>query len=152
MLGRSAPTNAAPDVDALQSRIVVFVREFGLHRPDLTPCGVPVSISQAHALTELAAMGSLTQSELGSALRLSKSTVSRLVGQLEEHGWVERDRGQPDDGRVVRLRLTVAGTRVSGRVAKARRARMARLLERIPEPDRGAVLRALNILVEAAHD
>ena len=83
-----------PDLDvvALEDRVAAFVRAFGLHRPDLTPCGEPVAVSQAHALGEMASTGPLAQWELAAALGLSKSTVSRLVGQLEERGWVVRDR------------------------------------------------------------
>lgn len=146
------PARDSPELEELQSGIVSFVREFGLHQPDMTPCGVSISVSQAHAISELGDTDGLTQSELGSKLRLSKSTVSRLVGQLQERGWVHRDKGQPDDGRVVQLRLTEAGTRIHHRLAKARTTRMAQLLERVPETERQAVLHALKLLAEAAHD
>jgi DNA-binding MarR family transcriptional regulator len=140
------------DLAALQSGVVAFVRGFGLHHPELTPCGVAISVSQAHAITELGDGDGLTQSELGSRLRLSKSTVSRLVGQLQERGWVHRDKGHPDDGRVVQLRLTEAGLRIHHRLARARRDRMAELLERIPETERQTVLHALKLLTEATGD
>lgn len=140
------------DVGMLQDRVVAFVRAFGLHRPDVTPCGEPIAVSQAHALAELAAAGPLAQWELAAGLGLSKSTVSRLVGQLEALGWVERARDSGRDARVVHLRLTPEGQRMSAQVARARHERMARLLARLPEPDRPAVLHALNVLVEAARD
>jgi DNA-binding MarR family transcriptional regulator len=145
-------TGIGADVEALQSSIIAFVREFGLHQPDMTPCGVAVSVSQAHALSELGEAEALTQSDLGSRLRLSKSTVSRLVGQLQERGWVHRDKGRPDDGRVVQLRLTDAGIRIHHRLAGARRDRMRQLLERVPEAERQTVLHALKLLTEAADD
>src|SRR5918994_1949708 len=40
-------------VDDLQGRLVAFVRAFGLHRGDETPCGAPIPVSEAHALTVL---------------------------------------------------------------------------------------------------
>ena len=30
-----------PSVEDLQARLVAFVRAFGLHQPDETPCGSP---------------------------------------------------------------------------------------------------------------
>src|SRR4051794_18147808 len=140
------------DVAALEDRVAAFVRAFGLHRPDLTPCGEPVAVSQAHALAEMASSGPLAQWELAAALGLSKSTVSRLVGQLEERGWVVRDRASEGDARVVALQLTPAGGAMADRIAGARRERMARLLARLPEDEREGVLHALNVLVEAARD
>src|SRR3954447_5418081 len=146
------PVAAELDARELQDRVVAFVRAFGLHRPENTPCGEPVAVSQAHALTELAAGGPLAQWELATALGLSKSTVSRLVGQLEERGWLERGRDNEGDGRVVKLHLTPAGLATAARIADARRARMDRLLANLPEADRPAVMHALKILTEAAGD
>src|SRR5688572_20466722 len=86
----------------LQGRITAFVRAFGLHQPDRTPCGTPVPTSEAHAVGELDRAGPLTQGELGRRLRLEKSTVSRLVAQLTRRGWVRRaERG--GDARLVWL-------------------------------------------------
>jgi DNA-binding MarR family transcriptional regulator len=144
-------SDAVPDtdLDALQSKLIAFVREFGLHRPDMTPCGVELSVSQAHAVTELDG-GPIAQSELGNRLRLTKSTVSRLVGQLDERGWIARDHGESSDGRVVTIRLTTAGSEVAARIAEARRERMHRLLDNIPDTERDTVLRALDLLVSAS--
>ncbi len=125
-----------------------FVRAFGLHRPDRTPCGKPLSVSEAHALMELDGRESVSQSELASALRLEKSTVSRLVSQLIARGWVERGRDD-DDGRVRRLRLSDRGARVAAEVAGARREKFESLLARIPDTERTSVQRALRVLVDA---
>jgi len=76
--------------DDLQTRLVAFVRAFGLHRPDETPCGAPVPVSEAHALAVLAQLGPLTQSQLVRHLALRKSTVSRLVDQIVARGWAQR--------------------------------------------------------------
>lgn len=148
----STESAAVPDVGGLQDRVVAFVRAFGLHQPDSTPCGQSIPVSQAHALTDLAARQPMNQSELGSALRLSKSTISRLVGQLERRGWVERTRGSASDGRMVELRLTTDGERIAATVAAARRRRMETFFERIPQAQRAAVLQALSTLTEAADE
>ncbi|MEV4280759.1 MarR family winged helix-turn-helix transcriptional regulator [Actinoplanes xinjiangensis] len=133
----------------LQGRITAFVRAFGLHQPDRTPCGTPVPSSEAHAVGELDRDGPLTQTALGERLRLEKSTVSRIVSQLTSRGWVCRV-GRGGDGRLVWLELTPEGRRAAGELAVARAARFADLLRNIPAEQRPAVIDALTTLVDAA--
>jgi DNA-binding MarR family transcriptional regulator len=139
------------DAEALQHRVVAFVRAFGLHRPDETPCGTPVPVSDAHALGVLAEAGPLSQNELGKHLRLTKSTVSRLVDQLARRDWVER-RPSDRDGRQRLIELTTAGRNAAAQLAARRAQRMQRLLDRIPEADRATVLAALDALAAAADE
>jgi DNA-binding MarR family transcriptional regulator len=86
--------------------------------------------------------------ELTRRLRLQKSTVSRLVGQLTARGWVERAPA-PEDGRGVVLRLTASGRQAARNLADARRERFSRLLASIPAHERAGVLHALDVMVEA---
>lgn len=140
----------AAEVD-LQERMIALIRAFGLHKSDETPCGRPVSVAEAHALMELSRgepASTMVQKELASRLRLEKSTVSRLVGMLEDRGWLERSRSR-QDGRALELRLTRAGRRTAMGIAEARRAKFARVLEAIPEGDRESVLKSMKILEEA---
>ena len=53
----------AAEVD-LQERMIALIRAFGLHKPDETPCGRPVSVAEAHALMELSRGEPLVQKEL----------------------------------------------------------------------------------------
>jgi DNA-binding MarR family transcriptional regulator len=135
----------------LQEAVARFVRAFGLHRPDHTPCGRPIPVSEAHALGELARDGALRQSELVHRLRLEKSTTSRLVSQLAGRGWVART-SAPGDGRGVLLRLTPAGEQAAGDLAAARRDRFSAILARVPEQERAHVLHALEVLTKAVGD
>lgn len=137
--------------DDLHHRMVAFVRAFGLHRPDQTPCGAPVPVSEAHALAVLGEHGPLPQNGLARHLGLTKSTVSRLVDQLERRGWAERRVGQ-GDGRQRLVALTTEGTKAGGQIDEMRRQRMQRLLDNVPEADRPAVLAALDLLVAAARE
>lgn len=134
-------------IDDLEQRLVAFVRAFGLHQPERTPCGEPISVSQAHALTELAAQP-LTQAELARRLRLDRSVVSRLADALAARNWLRRER-HPQDQRAVQLVLTQGGAAAANRVAGARRARMATLLDAVPADERDAVLHALNVLTQS---
>lgn len=140
-----------PDAAALQAQITAFVRAFGLHQPDRTPCGQQIPVSEAHALVELQRDGPLPQHEVAARLQLEKSTVSRLVGQLYGRGWVERVK-RDGDARVTWLALTDAGQASAARLADARAARFARLLDAIPEEKRDTVLDAITTLVEALRD
>jgi DNA-binding MarR family transcriptional regulator len=137
--------------DELARQVMAFVRAFGLHRPDETPCGAPIPVSEAHALTVLAEQGPVSQNRLAAELRLTKSTVSRLVVQLEKRGWVRRRRGDAD-GRERQVELTAEGERSAREVARRRGERMDRLLERIPVADRASVITALATVVEAARE
>lgn len=139
------------DAADLQEAVAKFVRAFGLHRPDRTPCGQPVPVSEAHALGELARDGQVRQAELARRLSLEKSTTSRLVGQLVDRGWVER-LPAPGDGRGVMLRLTLPGERAASQLAEARRKRFQAALDRVPPEERDAVLRALTLLTGAVDE
>lgn len=151
-----SPTEVPPpipagesDAAALQRHLAGFVRAFGLHRPDETPCGTPVPVSEAHALSILAEQGPLTQTDLVHHLALGKSTVSRLVDQVVARGWAERTTSL-HDARCRVVALTPAGRDAAAGLQRARAARFARLLGRIPPAERPAVLAALTTLTEAA--
>lgn len=137
--------------DALQDQVVGFIRAFGLHQPDRTPCGQPVPVSEAHALHELGSLEELGQLELGRRLRLQKSTVSRVVGNLIAKGWVQR-LADPADGRAARLTLTPAGRTAAAELAAARTQRFSTLLAGIPEADRARVADAFAILNRSLDD
>src|SRR5687768_17057124 len=110
------------ETDAAQEALMRFVRNFGLHQPDRTPCGQPLPVSEAYAVAELHREGRMRQVELGRRLRLEKSTVSRLVTNLANRGWVRRYAAD-NDGRGVQLELTDAGLTAAERLAGARQAR-----------------------------
>jgi len=134
--------------DEFEAQLIAFIRAFGLHHGDRTPCGQPISVSEAHALTELATHGPLTQKQLVDRLHLEKSTISRLAEALEKRGWIAR---QPHatDRRALTLHLTDAGRRIAQKVQSARRAKFERLLLAVPDYQRPNVLAALSALVEA---
>jgi len=137
------------DSSALQEQMVALIRAFGLHRTDITPCGQTMSVSEAHALMELSSAESLSQRQLGERLLLEKSTVSRLVGQLEERKWLRRSK-DGRDGRIVNLTLTARGLKVSERLGRARRRRFEMLLDAIPASRRADVIDALGTVTEAS--
>jgi DNA-binding MarR family transcriptional regulator len=145
-MNASHPT--APAALRLQQRMTSLIRAFGLHRPDLTPCGHPMSVSAAHTLMELASGHPLTLNELTARLHLQKSTVSRLVDQLVRRRWVRRT-PHPKDGRAILLQLTDTGQEVAQRVDASRAAKFAAVTAKMNGTELDAVLRALEVLVGA---
>jgi DNA-binding MarR family transcriptional regulator len=145
------PDAVVPDAGRLEAAFVGVVRSLGLLRPDTTPCGQPMSITEAHALGELSADGPLTQRDLAARLRLEKSTVSRLVGQLEERGLVDRH-PNPADGRSLLVELTALGRKRARRLEGARKELFGRLIAELSPRDRRLVVDGLGRLAEAAQE
>jgi DNA-binding MarR family transcriptional regulator len=141
----------ADDAARLQASFTAVVRALGLLRPDTTPCGQHMSVTEAHAITELHDARSLTQQALADRLRLQKSTVSRLVDELCADGLTRR-RTHPTDRRSVLLELTSLGTNRSTRLVTARQALFSGLLDRLTKEDRRVVLAGLDRLARAAHE
>jgi DNA-binding MarR family transcriptional regulator len=90
----------------------------------------------------------LSQTALGRRLLLEKSTISRLVGQLDARGWIERGK-DPGDARATLLTLTSNGMKAAESLLAAREAKFAALVAAIPHDQRPDVLHALKILTEA---
>lgn len=132
-----------------QEQMMALVRAFGLHQPDQTPCGQPLSVSEAYALTELLKKQSLSQVELVKKLELEKSTVTRLVQQLEKKGWIERSRDKAD-GRILLIQLTEAGLNIAEQLSRARAVKFSQFFTSIPLEERDNILRTLELLTEAA--
>lgn len=145
-MNASQPT--APAAVRLQRQMTSLIRAFGLHRPDLTPCGHPMSVSAAHTLMELASSHPLTLNQLTTRLHLQKSTVSRLVDQLVQRRWVSRI-PHPGDGRAILLQLTNTGHRVARKVAASREAKFSAVAASLNRAELDSVLAALEILVSA---
>ena len=140
---------ADDDADRLQRAFSGMIRALGLLRPDTTPCGQPVTVTEAHALNELLDRGPMTQQKLAAALGLQKSTVSRLVDQLGERDLARRS-PNPADRRSVLVDLTDNGALRAQRLAEARRALFAGIIDRLEVHDRRTVIDGLTQLEEAA--
>jgi DNA-binding MarR family transcriptional regulator len=138
-------------VQEFHQGLMMVVRGLGLHRADATPCGFPVSLAEACAMVELTHHEPISQRELCDALNLEKSTISRLVLDLERRGWVERERAE-HDARVQLLKRTEAGVRAAEQIVQARNVRFGSLLYRIAPDQREQVVKAMKILAEVLHD
>jgi len=125
---------------------VAFADAFRQHRLDHTPGGLAITFSEVYALAEMLYQRGINSSDLGKRLHLHKSTVSRLVAQLVERGWVER---QPcmRNGRVLALHLKPEGVRVAVQVALARGGKSEVIINALRKEELPAVLQSLANLV-----
>jgi DNA-binding MarR family transcriptional regulator len=89
-----------------------------------------------------------TQRELGKALGIDKSNVTRLCRRMESAGHLVQGRSA-DDGRARLLSLTAVGKRLAANVERSSRDRFQRLMSAIPRRSRPGVLSALACLNQA---
>mgnify|MGYP001251087574 FL=1 len=127
-----------------------LVRGIGLlDREDAECCGI--TLSQCHALGEIAGAEGLTPGELAQRLRVDPSAVTRITDALVRGGLLRRS-GDPEDRRQVRLYLTSDGKALWDEGDRTMTERAGVLASRIPQAERGAILAALGRLVEVLQD
>ena len=100
------PDVTIAEIDAIRrdSRSIVRALGFldrGLAGTDLTPSAV-------HAILEIGLGNAPNATELGSLLRLEKSTISRLLGKLQARGYLV-SKASGSDSRAKLLKLTSKG-------------------------------------------
>lgn len=110
-----------------------------------------VAPSAAHALHELDKEAGMSQQDLTARLGLEKSTVSRLVAQMEQQGLIVRDR-DPANHRFYRLQLTKKGVAAHARLRGELHDRHARLIARMTDAERKALLGGLRGLVRVLRE
>ena len=86
-----------------------------------------ITPSMLAALSSVDRRGPLTMRDLCSLERVQPPTMTRIVAGLVEDGLVERD-ADPNDGRVVWVKLTVGGRRLLERSRGRKDAYLARAL------------------------
>lgn len=105
----SAAGGDGAEVERIHELVMELVRVAGFLRAgDQEMPGETLSLSQGFALHELDVPEPLSQRELADRLGLEKSTVSRLVADLERRELLVRER-DPGNRRYYRLRLTELG-------------------------------------------
>lgn len=133
-------------IEEIRGASRALVRELGFMGGAFA--GTDLSPSAVHALIEIEAGRAVTARDLSAALRLEKSSVSRMLGKLVRAGDVVEE---PDaaDGRVKALALTAAGRARVGAIHAFARGQVARALDRLPEGKAGAVAEGLRLYAEA---
>lgn len=111
--------------------------------------GAGMSRSQLSALGTIARRKALGVSELADEEGLNPTMCSRIVGKLEAAGLVRRVPGA-DDRREVRVEITAAGSKLQTRLRAQRTRLLADRLAELPDPERRALLGAVDALESLA--
>lgn len=144
------PSIDRPVPDQLHRHLMELVRVIGVLHPDQVVPGQATSVSQVFAIHELDTDPPLSQRDLVARLQLEKSTVSRLVAQLQRQGLVQRER-DPDNPRLYRLRLTQQGRDRHAGLASGFHEQYERWVAAMTPAERDALLTGLSGLLRAVH-
>ena len=124
------------------------IREMGVLRPDQVLPGWSLSLSDIYALNILAERAPISQQDLGAALLLEKSSVTRLVQQLEQRGWIVRERDARDN-RLRLLHLSELGARMTEEMHRHMHERHAELFDQLTPDEQSALMQGLTALRRA---
>ncbi len=139
-----APPNELVDSVLSASRALVAVAA-----RSLAQVSDEVTLAQYRALVEVASRGPLRLVDLAQALRVDRSTATRMCDRLIRRGLVSRRR-LTDDRRAVRISLTPAGRELVAEVTRHRRSELEQILARMPADDQAMVVKALRAFAAAA--
>jgi DNA-binding MarR family transcriptional regulator len=115
------------------------------HRRLRQEAGADLSPTLLAALGTISRHGPLTPSELADRERIQRPTATRLLGRLEEPGYVART-PDPHDGRSSLVALTPAGRALLEDMRHRKDAYLARRLRTLTPEDRATLRRASEIL------
>ena len=106
-------------------------------------------LTQTWVLGRLDREGPCSVSELAQALRVRPQSMAQTVGDLEAEAMVERN-PDPDDRRRALVSLTEAGQARIEADRAAREGWLVKALEELPDSDREAIERSVEILARLA--
>jgi DNA-binding MarR family transcriptional regulator len=136
------------DRHRLHHLVMDLIRVADQLQPEHAMPAAPVTTSQAFTLHELDTDGPLSQQELAERLGLEKSSVSRMVAELERKGYVGRER-DPANRRFNRIRLTPAGRAAHEAVRTAMHDHFTAAVSALDGVHREALLTSLPALIAA---
>jgi DNA-binding MarR family transcriptional regulator len=110
--------------------------------------GTVLSPAALSALASIARAGSIRPGDLARVEETGAPGVTRLLTELEQRGYVERE-ADPEDRRSVLMRTTPAGDAAVADARQARAEGIADLLADFDAPDLAAVERAVGALERA---
>ncbi|HBC47141.1 MAG TPA: hypothetical protein DEO84_11635 [candidate division Zixibacteria bacterium] len=134
--------------DALRELIQAFIHRFGLLDLTRTPCGLSISVSDAHALMELLKTPNIDQMNLSKRLGLSKSATTRLVQRLKRRGQISRCRNQLD-GRAYNLNLTDKGKRQAEMINRESLKIFGAIISGLSEDAAQQLMQSIPLLIKA---
>ncbi|MGH8282805.1 MAG: MarR family winged helix-turn-helix transcriptional regulator [Gammaproteobacteria bacterium] len=108
-----------------------------------------ITTPQLICLQSLQEQGPMTTGKLARAISLSSATVTGILDRLERRGLVTRER-RPEDKRRVVVAVTAMGVAAAETAPSHLAKRFTTALARLPEDDRGEILRVIQYLADLA--
>ncbi len=136
--------NLKPFADDIQRLTYDLVRYYAVCDRVCTE-ELNVTASQGYILLAMPDTGSISMNDLSAAMRLANSTMTRMVEGLVQKEMLSRE-PDPDDRRVVRVRLTGKGLDVRTGLKAALQDLFSQVLQIIPEEERSTILHSLETL------
>lgn len=137
----------ADDADALYDAATAFIRLYQFRSRDAA-LKYDLTVAQAYTLDVLLACGGTSLNGVAQALRLDKSTTSRIISGMDKSKLIEWSR--PDhDQRAKQIVASREGKRRYGRLRRAIVCNNARLLAAYSPAARAAIIKALRQLALA---
>jgi DNA-binding MarR family transcriptional regulator len=144
----TATAKLMEDARALQAAVAELVRVYQVRDRDRICCH-DISVTQCHALEVLVSRGPMRAQALAEALRLDKSTVTRVVDALVRKAYAER-LADPDDARAQSLRATPSGRGLFKRIHEEMVQQQAALLGDLGPDVRAGATELIQRLARAA--
>lgn len=140
--------NLERDASALHTALSSLVRVYQFRDRDQICC-YDISVTQCYALEALVEQGPMRSKTLSDALKLDKSTTTRVVDALVRKGYAER-LPDADDARAVSLRVTRSGRGLYERINGALISQQMDLLRGLDPSVRAAATEVIRRLAKAA--
>jgi len=135
------------DMDPIDALTSLVIRAHRLGRVVAREAGSSTPAAQWRALSTLEEEGPLRIGELAAACRVTQPGMTRLVGQMVEHGLLERHR-DPQDERAVQLQITEAGRRARAEWIATIRATLAPWFADLSDAERAAIETTAALLAD----
>ena len=109
-----------------------------------------LSMAQLGALFQIRHRGSIGVSNLGEDMGVTSSAASQMLERLVQQGLILRSE-DPSDRRVKQVALTDKGLQVLQESIRARESWLSDLAEALSDPEKEAVIAALDVLTDRAN-
>jgi DNA-binding MarR family transcriptional regulator len=106
---------------------------------------IGVTASQGYTLLALPPADSISMNDLSLAMKLAISTMTRMVDQLVLKHMVERE-PDPEDRRVVRVRLTQQGVEAQAKLKETLRDVFSQVVQGLPAGEQESIVHGLETL------
>lgn len=139
-------SNRQPDRTEIAARLAAAVGRINRRaRTDSAALGYGI----VSALATIQREGPLRPGDLSRIEVVTKPTMTRILTELEQRGFIERE-ADPRDGRAFMVTATPEGIAAVERARSDRTGIVAELIAELPEPDVDAIAAALDALERVA--